>query len=117
VRDLRYPIEVVPVATVREPDGLAMSSRNRYLSSSERSQATVLWRALNTARELLANGERDAAALQSAMAKMVGEGLEYAEITDPETLESRREVLPGDVALLAARVGTTRLIDNLILRD
>jgi pantoate--beta-alanine ligase len=119
VRDLCYPIEIVPVPTVREADGLAMSSRNRYLSESERAQATVLWKALNTGRELFANGEHNTKRLQTAMAKVVATApaarLDYAEVTHPETLEPRLEVNRGDVALIAAFVGKTRLIDNLVL--
>ena len=118
-RDLRYPIAIVPVPTVREADGLAMSSRNRYLSESERAQATVLWKALNTARDLLANSEHNARNLQKSMMRAVefapAVRLDYAEIADPETLEPRQEVKPGDVALIAAFAGKTRLIDNLIL--
>ena len=119
VRDLCYPIAIVPVPTVREADGLAMSSRNRYLSPSERTQATVLWKALNTARDLLITGEHNPKQLQTAMAKVVATApaarLDYAEIADPETLEPLREVKRGDVALIAAFVGKTRLIDNLVL--
>lgn len=119
VRDLCYPIAIVPMPTVRETDGLAMSSRNRYLSPSERAQATVLWKALNTARDLLASGEHDPKRLQTAMAKVIATApnarLDYAEIADPETLEPRRETKPGDVALIAIYIGATRLIDNLIL--
>ena len=119
VCDLCYPIAIVPVPTVREADGLAMSSRNRYLSPSERAQATVLWKALDTARNLLASGEHNPKRLQTAMAKVVATApvarLDYAEIADPETLEPLHEVKRGDVALIAAFVGKTRLIDNLIL--
>jgi len=119
VRDLCYPIKIVPVPTVRETDGLAMSSRNSYLSESERAQAIVLWKALNTAHDLFAGGERDAKRLQAAMAKTVATApaarLDYAEITDPETLEPHQEVKRGDVVLIAAFIGKTRLIDNLAL--
>ncbi len=119
VRDLCYPIEIVSVPTVREADGLAMSSRNRYLSPDERAQALVLWKALNCARDLFAKGERDPQRLQTAMAQVIATApaarLDYAEIADGETLEQRQKVKRGDVALIAAFVGATRLIDNLIL--
>ena len=118
-RDLCYPIEIVPVPTVREADGLAMSSRNQYLSPSERAQATVLWKSLNIACDLLNHGETNARNLQTSMARAVelapAARLDYAEIADPETLEPRQEVKRGDVALIAVSVGTTRLIDNLVL--
>ena len=118
-RDLCYPIEIMPVPTVREADGLAMSSRNQYLSPSERAQATVLWKSLNIACDLLNHGETNARNLQTSMARAVelapAARLDYAEIADPETLEPRQEVKRGDVALIAVSVGTTRLIDNLVL--
>ncbi len=119
VRDLCYPIEIVPVATVREPDGLALSSRNQYLSPEERAQATVLWKALNTAQDLFNAGERNAHRLETAMLRAVqlapAARLDYAEIADAETLEPVTEVKRGNIALLAALIGKTRLIDNLIL--
>jgi pantoate--beta-alanine ligase len=119
VRDLRYPIQIVPVPTVRESDGLAMSSRNRHLSAAERSQATVLWKALKAVCDLLAGGEHDPHRLQAAMTRIIAlapsSRLDYAEIADGQTLEPVREVRSGHVALIAARIGTTRLIDNVIL--
>ncbi len=118
-RDLRYPIQIVPVPTVRESDGLAMSSRNRYLSVTERSQATVLWKALNVARDLHAGGEHDPHRLHAAMTRVIAlapsSRLDYAEIADGKTLEPVREARPGHVALIAARIGATCLIDNIIL--
>jgi pantoate--beta-alanine ligase len=118
-RDLCYGIEIVPAPTVREPDGLALSSRNRYLSPEERAQATVLWKALNTAQDLFNAGERNAHRLETAMLRAVqlapAARLDYAEIADAETLEPVTEVKRGHVALIAAYIGKTRLIDNLIL--
>jgi pantoate--beta-alanine ligase len=119
VRDLCYPIEIVPVPTTREPDGLALSSRNRSLTPAERAQAPVLWKALNVARELFHAGEGDAHRLQAAMMRTVqlapAARLDYAEIANAETLEPVPEVKPGNIALVAAHIGKTRLIDNLIL--
>ncbi len=119
VRDLCYPIEIVPVPTVREPDGLALSSRNQYLSPEERAQATVLWKALNTAQDLFNAGERNAHRLETAMLRAIqlapAARLDYAEIADAETLEPVTEVKRGNIALVAALIGKTRLIDNLIL--
>jgi pantoate--beta-alanine ligase len=121
--DLNVPVEVREVATVRAPDGLALSSRNRYLDPAQRQAATVLWRALRQARELVDRGEVDAGRVRQVLRKTVeseaGVALDYAEVADAETLEplewltaSRRAV-----ALLAARVGPARLIDNRILID
>ncbi len=119
VRDLCYPIEIVPVPTVREADGLALSSRNRHLSPTERAQATVLWKALNTARELFISGERRPQRLEKAMSQVVAAvpsaRLDYTEVVDGETLEPVSAVEAGNAALIAAFVGRTRLIDNLIL--
>ena len=119
VRDLGYPIEIVPALTVREPDGLALSSRNQYLTPGERAQAVVLWKALNVARDLFQQGERSANRIQAAIRRTIefapAARLDYAEIVGAETLEPRREVQAGDVVLIAAYVGKTRLIDNVIL--
>lgn len=119
VRDLCYRIEVVTTPTVREPDGLALSSRNEYLTGEERAQATVLWKALQIAQQMFNEGERNAHRLETAMLRAVqlapAARLDYAEVADAETLEPATEVKRGNVALLAARIGSTRLIDNLIL--
>jgi pantoate--beta-alanine ligase len=119
VRDLCYPIEIVSVPTTREPDGLALSSRNQYLSPEERAQATVLWKALNAALHLFNEGERNAHRLETAMLRAVqlapAARLDYAEIAHADTLEPATEVKRGNIALVAAHIGKTRLIDNLIL--
>jgi pantoate--beta-alanine ligase len=116
--DLCYPVEIMSVPTVREPDGLAMSSRNQYLTAAERAQATVLWKALNVARDLFNGGERSPHRLEAVMQRTVSLApaarLDYAAIADAETLEPIREAQPGNIALLAAYVGSTRLIDNAI---
>jgi pantoate--beta-alanine ligase len=119
VRDLRYPIRIVPVPTVRESDGLAMSSRNRYLSPSERAQAVVLSRALRVADDLFRQGETDPVRLESVLRETLATvpemRLDYAEVADGQSLERIPRARPGDVALLAAFLGSTRLIDNVIL--
>lgn len=119
VRDLGFPLQVVPVPTLRDVDGLALSSRNQYLNPSERAQATVVWKALTAAQDLFNQGEHNAHRLTTAMGRAVSLApsarLDYAEIAEPETLEPRAEAKRGDVALIAAYVGKTRLIDNLIL--
>ena len=119
VRDLRFPIEIIPVPTVREADGLALSSRNQRLSAAERAEAAVLWKALNIARDLFQEGERNVHRLETAMSRAVelapSARLDYAQIVDAESLEPVNDVQNGNIALIAAHVGKTRLIDNLIL--
>ncbi len=119
VRDLNLPVQVEARPTVREADGLAMSSRNSLLSAQERERALALPAALEAAAVLAAGGERSVAAIEAgAREALSARGIEpeYVALVDPETLESLDEL--GDTALLAvaARVGTTRLIDNAILR-
>lgn len=120
VRDLDVPVKVVACPTVRECDGLAMSSRNAYLARDERAAATVLYRALRTAETLALDGERDATVLAEAMRVTVAEepgvALDYAVVADPATLAVLETLGSGPArALVAARVGATRLIDNLSL--
>jgi pantoate--beta-alanine ligase len=119
VRDLRFPIEIVGVPTVREADGLALSSRNQRLSKAERAQATVLWKALGIACELFEQGEHDAGRLEAAISRTVSLApeahIDYAKIVDAESLEPVDKVQRGNVILIAAHVGKTRLIDNLTL--
>ena len=119
VRDLRYPLEIIPVPTVRESDGLALSSRNRYLTPAERAQASIIWKSLNATRELFRAGEHDPARLQAglrhALETIPGLRLDYAEIADAETLEPVAVAQSGNVVLIAAYLGQTRLIDNLLL--
>jgi len=119
VHSLCYPIEILSGPVVREPDGLAMSSRNQLLSSSERAQATVLWKGLNVARDLFNSGERSPHRLEAAIQRTVSLApaarLDYAAIADAENLEPVHEAQHGNVALLAAYIGSTRLIDNAIL--
>lgn len=117
VRDLHLDTELVICPIVREPDGLACSSRNVYLQGDERRAATVLYRALQTARALIEAGERDAARVRAAVLAVVQAEplarLDYAEIVQAESFEPVSVVGPNCYVLLAVWIGTTRLIDNL----
>jgi pantoate--beta-alanine ligase len=119
VRDLRLAAQVVVCPTLRETDGLAMSSRNRNLSEEERRQALVLSRALFAVQELVQKGERESVGLLAmAMGVLAGEPavqVDYCRILDPDTLEDIPDVGKGALVAVAARVGTTRLIDNLLI--
>jgi pantoate--beta-alanine ligase len=116
--DLSFPVEVVGCPTVREADGLAMSSRNAYLSSDERAAAPVLHRALAAGAALIEDGERDPAAVRQTMvaeveAEPLG-SLDYAEVVDARSLEPAADPLEGEIRLLVAvRFGAARLLDNL----
>lgn len=116
VRDLDMPVRVMGCPIVRDEDGLALSSRNRYLSAGERVSARVLSRALRRLRERIARGEVDVSGLTRALADEVsgepGVRLEYAAIVDAETLAPLVRLTSPGRALVAARVGQTRLIDN-----
>ncbi|MER3545321.1 MAG: pantoate--beta-alanine ligase [Chloroflexota bacterium] len=118
-RDLDFDLEIVVCPTVREPDGLAMSSRNVYLSPEERRAATVLFRALSAAQAAWQAGERDGERLRQHMrAVLTSEPLarpDYVSIADPDTLVELDQVGERALASLAVRIGATRLIDNLIL--
>jgi pantoate--beta-alanine ligase len=117
VRDLNIPTEIVPCETVREPDGLAMSSRNVYLKPDERQPATVLYRALCAGRDAILAGERDAKKVQALVEQVIAtEPLvktEYVDVADAETLEPLTDLRGEVVISLAARVGVARLIDNI----
>jgi pantoate--beta-alanine ligase len=119
VRDLNVKIEIVPVPTVREPDGLAMSSRNAYLDPRERQAATALYRALVAAKEAAEAGERDAEAVRrAALAVIEAEPLasvDYVAVVDPETLQPVDKVAGKALVALAVRIGSTRLIDNMLI--
>jgi pantoate--beta-alanine ligase len=115
VEQLHFPIRILVAPTVREPDGLALSSRNAYLSAVERETALSLSRSLRRVRERFAAGEHDRAALEAlvrAQLEDAGAEVEYADIVDPDGLEPPETAGPEDVCAIAARVGTTRLIDN-----
>jgi pantoate--beta-alanine ligase len=117
-RDLGFGIEVVGIETVREQDGLAMSSRNRYLSREAREQAVALSTALFAARDAVAAGERDGRALEALIRRTIEEaplaGLQYAEVVDAETLQPADRLRKGHrvIAAVAARFDGARLIDN-----
>lgn len=116
VRDLHLPVEIVPGPTVREADGLAMSSRNAYLKPDERRAATVLYRSLKAAEEAIAAGERSGDEIRRLLLSILNSEplarVEYAEVVDAETFQ-QVEVLRGRLVLpLAVRIGGTRLIDN-----
>lgn len=119
VADLNMKLEVVVVPTVREPDGLAMSSRNIYLNPKERQAALVLWKSLNLARQLWSKGERKAERVRQQMASLIEKEplarIEYISIAHPETLEELTEIDQLALVSLAVRVGKTRLIDNVTL--
>lgn len=120
VRDLDMPLEVRVCPTVREPDGLAMSSRNQYLSPEERRQAACLHRALQAAQDAASQGERDAEALRRLMRRLIADAplaeMDYVSVADAETLAELESVQGEAVALLAVRFGGARLIDNEALR-
>lgn len=120
VRDLNFPVQLVVAPTVREPDGLAMSSRNRYLTDDQRARSRVLYRALSRAQAEAREGARDAGELAGTMLRVLKEEheaqIEYAEIVDPETLQPITNVSEGGLLAIAARIGNTRLIDNVLLQ-
>ena len=120
VRDLNVPVKIIRGPIVREPDGLAMSSRNRYLSESQRKKALCLWHALARTSELFGQGERHTAVLRQAMVDVIkpvpGAEIDYIEIVDDLSLASVDEIQNDVLAALAVKVGNTRLIDNIVLR-
>jgi len=119
VADLNMPLEIVTVPTVREPDGLAMSSRNIYLNSEQRQAATVLYQALTLAEKLWAQGERDAEQIRQQIIALIQKQplveIDYVSIADNETLDELDTVSPPALVSLAVRIGKTRLIDNIVL--
>ena len=119
IRDLDFPIELIVAPTVREPDGLALSSRNAYLGGEDRTRALVLSRALRAIQSAVAQGETDAAELETlgyeVLAEESGVQVDYLALVDPDRLEPVSSVAPGTIVMVAARVGSTRLIDNIII--
>ncbi len=120
VRDLNLPVEIVVCPIIREPDGLAMSSRNVYLDPEQRKQALALRRSLIRMQGLADAGERDAAKLLAAGRKEFDKEssarLDYFEIVNPDTLDPLEDVSNGALVAVAAFVGNTRLIDNVVLK-
>jgi pantoate--beta-alanine ligase len=118
VRDLNFPIEIIAAPIVRESDGLAMSSRNVYLSEQQRKEASVLNRSLRLAEKKIGSGERNPAGVTAAMRSLIEQesqsAVDYISIAHEDTLEEYSTLAPGDRALvsLAVRFGSTRLIDN-----
>ncbi len=119
VADLNMNLEIVTVPTVREPDGLAMSSRNTYLNPEQRQAAIVLYQALSLAQQLWSQGERDAQKLRQEMIALIQKQplatIDYVSLADTETLEELDEVKPPALVSLAVIIGKTRLIDNVVL--
>jgi pantoate--beta-alanine ligase len=119
--DLNFPIEIVVCPTVREPDGLAMSSRNSYLESKEREAATALFKALKAAKNAFEVGTKDANELKDRMRTVLDTQpvlkVEYISVADPETLEESKGVIDRALFSMAVWVGKTRLIDNMIVGD
>jgi pantoate--beta-alanine ligase len=122
VQDLAFPVELRVIPTVREPDGLALSSRNVYLTSEQRAQAVSLHAALQLARQMIASGERSSAHITAAMRALIGRDapagrIDYVEVADLATLVPLTGSVKADALIaLAVSFGSTRLIDNLIVR-
>jgi pantoate--beta-alanine ligase len=116
VRDLDVPIEIRVAETVRESDGLALSSRNQYLDPAQRKSAPVLYRSLEAARTRIASGERDAAVIRSVLVRHIesapGAILDYAAVVNADTLQPVATIAGATLLALAVRFGSTRLIDN-----
>lgn len=121
VKDLNMDIEIIGVPIVREPDGLAMSSRNTYLSEEERKSALCLYKGINLAKDMIKNGERDAEKIVSSVINLISNTpltrIDYVKLCHPETLEyiEKGEIKENVLLALAVFVGNTRLIDNSIL--
>jgi len=119
VADLNMNLEVIVAPTVRESDGLAMSSRNVNLNPQERQAATVLFKALNLARNLWEKGEKDAETIRQEMTSVISKEplakIEYVSIADAQTLEELPKIDRPALASLAVKIGKTRLIDNMLL--
>jgi pantoate--beta-alanine ligase len=122
VKDLNFPVKIVGCPIVREPDGLAMSSRNVYLSLEERKAATILYRSLLLAKEYYEKGGRDAEELKEKIVSFISaeplvKKIDYVEIVDGETLNPVEKLYPGVLVALAVFVGNARLIDNWVVGE
>ena len=119
VADLNMNLEIITVPTVREPDGLAMSSRNTYLNPQQRQAALVLYQALSLAQQLWSQGEKDVERMRQEMKALIQEqplaDIDYVSIADTETLDELDTVKSPALVSLAVRIGKTRLIDNIVL--
>jgi len=119
VAELNMNIEVITCPTVREVDGLAMSSRNSYLNPEERKSASVLYQSLNLAKEMWSQGEKDAGKIRNKMEKLIHQHplaiIDYISIADTETLEEMEKIKPPALVSLAVKIGKPRLLDNILL--
>ncbi len=119
VADLNMNLEIVTLPTVREPDGLAMSSRNTYLNPEQRQAALVLYQALTLAQKLWSQGEKDAQTIRQQMTALIQKqplaDIDYVNIADVETLDELDTIKPQALVSLAVKIGKTRLIDNIML--
>jgi len=119
VADLNMNLEVVASPTVRETDGLAMSSRNTYLNPKERQAATVLWKAMSLSKEMYHKGERNADKLRQAITQLISQeplaNIDYVSISDTQTLQELSQIEGTALVSMAVRIGNTRLIDNITL--
>jgi pantoate--beta-alanine ligase len=117
--DLNFPIEIVVCPTLREDDGLAMSSRNKYLNEAERKAATVLFRSLSEAKKLYESGERDAEKLREKMKEVLASeplaNMQYISCADYDSLEKLNVISGKTLLSMAVFIGKTRLIDNFVL--
>ncbi|MDO4586279.1 MAG: pantoate--beta-alanine ligase [Planctomycetia bacterium] len=120
VRDLNLPIEIISCPIIREEDGLALSSRNRYLSPTDRKNAIILSQSLQKAEKLIHSGERNAQTVRDEIRRMIetvpNAQIDYIAIVDPDSLIELENIAGNVVILLAVRIGSTRLIDNWIVR-
>lgn len=120
VRDLNFPVQIVAGPTVREADGLAMSSRNKYLTPAERAEAVCLFQSLETARRLFANGERNAEKIKTAIRTVIEKTsgrVDYIEVVDEETLQRIQTLERSALVALAVKFSGARLIDNCVLKN
>lgn len=121
VKDLNFPIKIIIAPIIREKDGLAMSSRNNHLSSEERKQAPIIYRALTRAHEEVRLGNRNAKELEDLIQEIISSAnlarIEYVEIVNDSTLDKVEQVKPGTFVAVAVFFGKTRLIDNIYLMD
>jgi pantoate--beta-alanine ligase len=120
ISDLNMNLKIITLPTVRESDGLAISSRNSYLNHKERQAATILYRALTLTQKLWSEGERDARRLRQEMTSLLKKEplakIDYVSIADRETLSELAQIISPALASLAVKIGSTRLIDNIVLR-
>jgi pantoate--beta-alanine ligase len=121
VQDLNFPVEIISCPIVRESDGLAMSSRNSYLSPEERKAATILYKSIQYAEEKVEEGEDNLESIKKELKKLISKeplaSIDYIETVNPTTLEPVEKLKGEAVLLLAIFIGKTRLIDNTILRE